>query len=411
MSFSTVIARADHRWDFDGDLVDSINALNGVNTSIDFPTTPVCQGVSASARTNATGDNISVADANDINLVALSQFYIGGWIQLSGKQGPPTCIWKTGGLTANRGIFTGVNNNNLVFQHSEGTGATVVQNYSDIALANIRNYYVGMRFDNGICDAFIDGVKQSISDPSDSDTGNTTFPIHNSIDWGNIDSTVNLGGSTILIKALVNCLYNEWSTFSGADIPTDLEIRQDLFEEKAIATNIITSGTEASMQLQMDAYASTVGLNKECDFEIQAVTGDGNITVTLDNRTFSSLCSLHIRYLGTGTLTVINTNGSNCSITSGNVVIENPSILTINDLVDGCEVRLYDDNVGGNNLGTELAGIESNIGTTFTYKHAGITNNIAIQVIATGYNEILLKRTLVAANQNIAVSLIIDNNA
>ena len=49
---------------------------------------------------------------------------------------------------------------------------------------------------------------------------------------------------------------------------------------------------------------------------LHTVTGDGNLTLNADNITHNQYASIHVQYMGTGTLTWNNTNGSDASIGS-----------------------------------------------------------------------------------------------
>jgi len=64
-------------------------------------------------------------------------------------------------------------------------------------------------------------------------------------------------------------------------------------------------------------------------------------------------------------------------------------VLTISSQVSlsGAEIRIYDlDNAPAGSLGTELAGVESNIGSTFGFS-GGIGNSVWIQIMLSGYEE------------------------
>lgn len=86
------------------------------------------------------------------------------------------------------------------------------------------------------------------------------------------------------------------------------------------------------------------------------------------------------------------------------------TILTIAanvSLVDA-EVRLYDlDDLPAGSLGTELAGVENNPSTTFTY--SGVSGNlIAIQIMQDGYKEFLQEFTMPSTDTTLTVRLDLD---
>lgn len=76
-----------------------------------------------------------------------------------------------------------------------------------------------------------------------------------------------------------------------------------------------------------------------------------------------------------------------------------PSVsLTVANILVGSEVRIYDKETAGNNLGTELAGIESNPSNTFIYTHEDAGNEVVIQVLKDGYEEEIIESTLSVLN-------------
>ena len=102
-----------------------------------------------------------------------------------------------------------------------------------------------------------------------------------------------------------------------------------------------------------------------------------------DNVTHDPLASVHIQWMGTGTLTYVNTNGSDASIFStpngGTVTIVNPAVLTVSPLVPDTEVRVYD----AETL-TELGSIE-NSGTSFSLSIQSPSINVVIHNVAYKY--------------------------
>ena len=141
-------------------------------------------------------------------------------------------------------------------------------------------------------------------------------------------------------------------------------------------------------------------------------------TITFTNAVFDTDASLYINWLGSGTLTIVNSGTSNItydkvnSTAGGGIVIENPATLTIQGIIDGGELRIYDDETPGDNrANTELAGIEANTGTTFQYNHTGVTNDIIIQMMATGYEEIRLPFQLNSSNQTVTLTPKVELNA
>ena len=122
-----------------------------------------------------------------------------------------------------------------------------------------------------------------------------------------------------------------------------------------------------------------------------------------------------MQYTGTGTLNWTNTNGSDASIGSttngGTINFINPASLTINGLINGCEVRIYDnETLSDNSHNTELDGIETLSGTSFVYSHSGAVNDITIQMIASGYEELITTVTLGSSDQSVTLFPEVENN-
>lgn len=173
-----------------------------------------------------------------------------------------------------------------------------------------------------------------------------------------------MGGENFQLVSPVIGRYAMAATFTGANVPTNQEIREDIFEKGCLPGTTITSGTQAVMQTQLDSLAASVRPNEPLNIRIEAVTGDGDLTLTADDITHDPLASVHIQYMGTGTLNYTNTNGADASIGStpngGTINFINPASLTVSPLISGTEVRYY---TAGTD--TELAGVE-NSGTSFS---------------------------------------------
>lgn len=163
------------------------------------------------------------------------------------------------------------------------------------------------------------------------------------------------------------------------------------------------------MQIAVDALADTVIPDWPCGIEIGSST-DGSFQLTFDNITFSDRCSMPIRYLGSDTLTLVMENGSDLDETKcespygGNIVVQRPASFTIEGLINGCEIRLYDDDdINPIGFGTELAGEETLSGTSYIYNHDGSVNDIIVQMIATGYLEITQSFQLGSGDQTLVL--------
>lgn len=130
----------------------------------------------------------------------------------------------------------------------------------------------------------------------------------------------------------------------------------------------------------------------------------GSITLTADNLIFSSN-TVDIEYTGSGTLTWVNSNGSNASTSSttggGTVVIESPTTLTLNNLIVGSEVRIFDAGTT-----TEVDGVESVATSTFVSNINSATYSaVDISILSLAYeNSRLLNIDLTSGNVTIPIS-------
>jgi len=399
---------AQHRWDFDGDSLDQVGTASGTDSSITYSTPALCEGVTNSAQTNNVADDrIVIPSTTDINNSAQTRKVIAGWFMVSKINQPPTRIYGEGDNLKSFSIAMG-HGNSLIFEVDDSAGL-LMQIYSDVALEPNRAYHLTFSFEGSgyanEINAYLDGVKQLNANPLNRQTDTASLAIRGAGVFADPSGNASLGGLTILLVAPVMGYYNEWCSFDGISL-TDAQIREELFEKGALAETTITN------QAGLDALASSVRPNVPCCIR---VTGNGTINLTADDVTFDSLSSIHVQYTGTGTLNWTNTNGSNASIGStpngGTLNFINPATLTINGLINGCEIRIYDNetiDLGNNN--TELDGTETLSGTTFQFNHSGASNEIVVQMIADGYEEVKELLTLNASDQTLILFPKIEEN-
>lgn len=396
-----------HRYSFDGNSQDSIGSANGTDTSITYTNAAICEDTTNCATTNSTTDRITLPDIADIN-GAVTRKIVSGWFQVSKIQQPPVRIYGEGNATQSISFILGFGNG-IVFEVDDPS--FTLQIYGDTPLVADRPYHLTMIFQgNGYANefkAYLDGIKQL--DSANVIPNSAQLTARTVGEFADPAGTVAMGGTAIVLVAPVNGKYNQWcfGLDAAADI-SDIDIRTKLFEKGAIPDIIISSDTQVNMQNALDAIANTVRPNVPLCIRIEDVSGGGNLTLDADNITFDPLASIHIQWMGEGILTWRNLNGSNASISSsiynGLVQIENPATLTINGIIDGAEVRIYD-NEDSDPLffGTELAGTEYNSGTSFTYQHSGAVNDVIIQMLAPGYVEVL--ETVSLGPQNTTITL------
>ena len=310
-----------HRYSFDGVYTDSVGTSDGTNSGC-ATATAICEDVTNSIQTNGTTDRVTLPSVSTINQ-ELDRKAVCGWFMTSAIQQPPCRVYGEGDASNSFAIILGFGNN-VTFE-VDGASFTL-QIYGDTPLVAGRAYHLCMVFESSTYGdelrAYLDGVPQTSS--ADVTPGGA-LASRGVGEFGDPVGTVAMGGTAIVLVAPVNGSYNEWAFWAGADaVLTDAEVREELFEKGALPDNTITN------QAGLDALASTVRSNAPLCIRVDVV---GSITLTADDVTFHALASIHVQYTGTGTLTWVNTNGSNATIGSttggGAIVFETEVALTI----------------------------------------------------------------------------------
>lgn len=397
-----------HIFPFDGTFVDIVGSVVPVNTGSILTDGAICKDATNCVTFNGITDRVTIPNTTDINNGTHTKKVIAIWFEVTKVNQPFTRIYGEGNATNCFQIAMGIGNS-ITFE-IENTGFNV-QIYADTTLVPDRAYclsleFSGNGFDN-IVNAYLDGIPQTDALPVDRQPDTASIIARTPCELGDPVGTVGLDGTAIVMVAPTNGKINYLCSGTGITL-TETQHREEIFENGALPDATISSGTEGAMQIALDALGDARGNAPLC-IEIEAVTGDGDLTLTSD-KTFDALASCHIRYLGTGTLTWVN-DGGDASIFSGNITIQNPADLTISDLVTGSEVRIYDDNgVNSNDFGTELDGIESIAGTSFVYSHSGVANDIVVQIIKDGYVEIIYRFSVSDTDQALSFNQKTERN-
>jgi hypothetical protein len=154
--------------------------------------------------------------------------------------------------------------------------------------------------------------------------------------------------------------------------------------------------------------------------EIAAVTGGGNFELDLNNITFSPLASVHIRYNGTAdTLTIRNTNGSNCSIVSApfggtiNVVTEVTVKVTVQDTSDGSDIQsarvLLETDPGGVDIINTTTNVNGEAEVTFDYSSdQAVTGKVRKGSVSPFYKATTFAGTIAASGFDQTVLMVGD---
>ena len=357
----------DHHWDFDGDSVDSVGSVVATDSSVLFTGTAIAEDATNCMTTNTkTDDRVSIATTSTINSVAQTRKAVGGWFQATIIQPPPKRIYGEGDATTNF-QFVLAYGNVVMFEATEPTNFNL-QIYGPVLVPG-RSYHLCAIFEGSgygnEARFYVDGVEITDASPTNRQPGTADLNLRGVAEFGDPAGTVGSGEQTLKMEATTNGYYNHWFAIDGADaILTDTEVREELFEKGALPDITITTGTEAVMQTNIDTYADTLRDNAPLCIRVPANTGDTDFSLDLDNITFDPLASIHIQYTGTGTLTLVNTNGSDCSITSsltGTIILATQQTLTVTAIdattsaaVVGARVYLEADTGGDLTAGTVI---------------------------------------------------------
>lgn len=376
---------AQHHWDFDGDSVDQIGSADGTSTGVIFTDSAIAEDASNCMTTNGTTDRVTLPTTTDINNAAQGRKAISGWFETTAIQTPPNRIYGEGDNVTSFAFVMAMGNNVMAEVDS---ASFTLQVFAERVLKPNRVYHLCAIFEgNGFSNEFrfyLDGVKQTSAEPADRQPDAATLDARGVGEFGDPAGTVGVGGGTVTLVAPVNGRYQHWASFDGASAElTDIEVREELFEKGALTDATISAGTESAMQTALDALADTARPDAPLCIRVEAVTGDGDLTLIADNITFDALASIHVQYMGTGTLTWVNTNGSDASIGStpgsGNVVFQTEVNLQLTVLdastlspVSGARVLLEADTGGPLTVGTDIISGTTNasgvISSAFNYQ-------------------------------------------
>ena len=346
--------------------------------------------------------------------------FIGIWVQFDKVYETPTCFWEEGGGVNN--FYFAIGFGNSLIANGNDDGQWSAQSYADYKLSVGRPYFLLMRFEgNGFGNLFtlyVNGVRvqQDVGDNPDI----ATMVSHSGgLCFNKPDRNLDTGGTDIVYTGLDQGRMSDWMTFSDLGLSssplTDAEIRS-LFVQGVIPEYTV-SGTEAAIQTTLDGIAPEAFSDVGCAIRIKVPSDQSSPTFDLDSITFDDRVDIQIIWDGTAgqTLTLVNNGTSNVDAANcetpngGSIVVQNPATLTVNGLINGCEIRLYDD-LGGVVYGTELLGQETLSGTTIQYSHDGTTNDIIIQMIASGYVEVKYPFQVNSSDQTVTIVPEVEEN-
>lgn len=368
-----------HHWPFDGDALDIIGSADGTQTGM-AAGPAISEDAAASRATNGTADRIALPTTTTINNSAQSRKIVAGWYSVTEIQPPPKRIYGEG--TQNPLFqFMFAYGNNCMFEVVVGGAAFQV--FGPVLQPNRLYHLCGVFEGSGFADRvkfYVDGVEQTLAEPNDRQPGVATLGARGVGEFGDPSGGSGVGGVTVTLNSAVNGYSQNWVAGDGLTL-TDAEVRETLFEKGALPDLTISSGSEAAMQVALNAVASTVRPDAALCIRIEGLAGGGDLALSLDNVTFDPLASIHVQYTGVDTLTLTNTNGSDASIIStpngGTVSLVNPAELTITPLIAGSEIRIFEAGTT-----TEIDGVEAS-GTSFQATIAA--DSVDVVIHALGY--------------------------
>ncbi|RLA69010.1 MAG: hypothetical protein DRG30_10620, partial [Epsilonproteobacteria bacterium] len=420
----------DHWWRFNGDFVDEVGGKDANNQSYDptptFSSTELVKGTTQSMLMTDPGSNTEPGDSTLMNTAQHQRRCIVGWFRLEKVQLVPSAIFEEGGGVNNHYFAVGFGNTLLVNVANSNTGNYFkIQVISDFKLKANRTYMVSHRFEgNGFgnyCGLDIDGVPQSKVAGGEPD--NDVMASHSGdISFGKPDANLDTGGTDISYKGAVPCHRGEWASWAGnesgggmIDSITTPELRR-MFLLGMVADVDIVTDTTTNMQADFASYANSAIADAALCMRVNVPSDATDLTVTATNMIFDQGASKQIQWTGSGVLTIVNEGSSNvlaseCHATiGGNIVIEIPATFTVDTVLSGSRVEIYDNEVSNlENHDTKLAYTNSS-GTSFQYSHSGTTNDIVVKVFKTGYNEQVIPYTLGTTDQVLYASQQIDTN-
>ncbi len=378
---------ADHLWTLDAIYTDEIGSVTGTNSGGIVTEIGICtDAIKCWSSDTIKDDRIDLGSETDICNSIQTYKAVGGWFNTSKVQPHPCRIYGEG--NTNTFHFVLAMGNNILFEVGDTDGIAQV---FGISLVANRNYHIFGLMDNGQIELFIDGISQGTGSGYGS-----TLSSRSPAAFADPAGDCTIGGDKILLQAAVNGRYNYWGTWDGT-IPTSTQIRNELFARGALAEVEITS------QADLDNYANTFRNNSPLSFNI---TGT-NLDLIADNITFDYRCSLHIRWEGSGTLNWTNTNNSNAvtiiATNGGTVNIINPHTLTINNIANPSEVRVYE----AGTL-TEVSGQEDVINGTFV-EDINVTN-VDIIIYSVTFKPVTFKNLLINKNTILNIEQFFDRN-
>ncbi len=405
--------RPDHWWTMNNTVDDAgwdtsyrvdLNNANTYGTPT-FVATPICRTNTHSLEYNARTDGYEPGDSKYMNITNQhTRRRLGGWIRLESAQKLPGVIFEEGGGVNN--IYFVVGYGATLFANIEDDGDFAIQAYCDFSLTLGRPYHIICCFD-GSNDGnefymLVDGVKQTRT--SGNPPGKANQVTHGgNMTFGDPQQNLQTGGQDIAYSAADDILLACWGTWCvvGDGIPSDTEIKEELFENGALAKETISAGTQAVMQADIDDNDDTTLADWPLYYDIEAPSSGGpDLELTLTNQVFDDRITLHARWRGGGVLTIRNSGTSNFDNTkvhtpNGGSVSKIDTALakvTVRDIVSkavisGARVLLLADTGGSYPSGVTVTIANSGTTATVTHTSHGLLTGDKVQILGASHQE------------------------
>ena len=362
MSFITYLQNlgATHLFDLDNngtstndDLGDSQTPTSlslGNNSS--FVTSPTCEGVTHSLEsTNNTSPSISgatVTNVDDINAdTSLStqdyeKYAVILWVNQNNIWNA-TSIYEQGASVNNFAFIGGAL---TTWQAADSGKPFLIIQSKSLTQPNRPYFYAGVweRYNQHAGTGnrilfYVNGVLQGTAEEANTDL----FPYHAGlITLGNCQISLKSFNETTLQSQTVAKNLNFWATFNDQTL-TAQDFR-DIFERTTFAEVTIAADTVLNQQAALDALTGNTYQDINCAIRILQATDQTNYRLFVDNIDFiadDNIQDISIQFVGTGILTLENTNGTVIKYTSSpdevekttGVITGGGSIVTVNNTI------------------------------------------------------------------------------
>lgn len=332
------------------------NFTEGGTIDFSFPSVSICEGVPRSLQSgnniangirglvlsnrgdinSSQGNGNNSSSTNDWNAGATC---ISFWTRQEFIYNP-TCVYEQGGGTNNLAFMGGAL---PTWQAADAGQPFLIARANSLCQAQRPYHYLGIwehhSFHAGSNNRilfYINGVLQE----EVTDTITANFPGHGgNISLCNSGESLKSFNETSLASQTVQKNMALWCQFNLTNVTP--EIAREMFERTTLADITITADTVANQQIALDALIGNTYENTNCAIRILQATDATNYRLFVDNITFNaddSIQDISIQFVGTGVLTVENTNGTFIKYTSAPPEVEQ----TTGTLVGGGSVFVID---------------------------------------------------------------------